>query len=52
MADGPMHETSGGVSVDGPASTSVCSLRQTPGVSYGWNRKVGTVAVQVEPVLD
>ena len=52
MVDGSMHETNGGVRVDGPASASVCSLRQTPGVPYGWNRKVGTVAVQVEPVLD
>jgi len=52
MVGGSMHETSGGVSVDGPASASVSSFRQTPSVPYGWNRKVGTVAVHVEPVLD
>ena len=51
MAGGAMCETNGGASVDGLASASVCPFRRAPGVSYGWNRKVGTVAVQVEPVL-
>ena len=51
MADGAMYEVNEGVSVDGPASAFVCSLRQTLGVSYGWDRKVGTVTVLVEPVL-
>ena len=52
MAGGAMYETSGGTSVDGPASVLVCSFRRALSVSYGWNSKVGTVTVQVELVLD
>jgi len=48
MAGGAMYETSGGVSVDGPASAFVCSFRRALGISYGWNRNFGAV----EPVLD
>ena len=51
MAGGAMYETKGGTSVDGPASAFVCPFRRAPGVPYGWNRKVGTVAVLVEPLL-
>ena len=51
MVGGAMYETSGGISVDGPASAFVCSLRRALGVPYGWNRGVRAVAVQVEPLL-
>ena len=51
MAGGAMYETKGGTSVDGPASAFVCPFRRAPGVPYGWNRKVGTVTVLVEPLL-
>ena len=51
MADEAMYEMCRGVSVDGPASAFVCSLRRALGVPYGWNRKVGTVTVLVDLAL-
>ena len=51
IADDAMYETNGGIRVDGPASAFVCSFRRALDVSYGWNRKVGTVMFLVEPVL-